>query len=33
MQFENVKNAVRAKDYYLIQGPPALGKPPSALWK
>jgi DNA replication ATP-dependent helicase Dna2 len=31
MQFENVKNAVRAKDYYLIQGPPGTGKTSKVL--
>lgn len=31
IQFENVKNAVRAKDYYLIQGPPGTGKTSKVL--
>ena len=31
VQFENVKNAVRAKDYYLIQGPPGTGKTSKVL--
>lgn len=30
-QRENVKNAVRAKDYYLIQGPPGTGKTSKVL--
>lgn len=30
-QSENVKNAVRAKDYYLIQGPPGTGKTSKVL--
>ncbi|MBC7196350.1 MAG: AAA family ATPase, partial [Deferribacterales bacterium] len=31
VQYENVKNAVRAKDYYLIQGPPGTGKTSKVL--
>lgn len=30
-QYENVKNAVRAKNYYLIQGPPGTGKTSKVL--
>jgi DNA replication ATP-dependent helicase Dna2 len=31
VQFENVKNAISAKDYYLIQGPPGTGKTSKVL--
>lgn len=31
IQYENIKNAVRAKDYYLIQGPPGTGKTSKVL--
>lgn len=31
VQFEQVKNAVRAEDYYLIQGPPGTGKTSKVL--
>lgn len=31
VQYENVKNAIRAKDYYLIQGPPGTGKTSKVL--
>ena len=31
VQFLNVRNAVRAKDYYLIQGPPGTGKTSKVL--